>query len=512
MARYRLAVEDDQTDNANTSTDDGGSVGDDPVQQDDKIVIPDLKDLNVNEVAKAEHEIKKDLETQQQDMTEASIPEEQRTVALKDAQVDTQGLLTSLESLIKTMGNGRAADYHQARQADVYLKQVNKQNGLQTKYWYTVENFAAQARKARETEYMCEGFVDTLKEIWNACMRLVDKAIAWFKGFISKYFFTVKNDIEVSKDTMGEIKALDKINGEKIIPTDKKHWINSPELFMQLSIENTIPNLKTHFENVYQLSRTYSAIEKNFAPKFMEILEEHLEVLSKDGGSLAGFKSRFLPDAEAYTLTDQLLQLKQSGGNPTFNSEFNGEKALPGYGWMETIDMPGNFVIGYHTATVSQNPSLRNHLDTIMGLEFLRDWKIKCVRNTFAQTQDGWFPYGSAAELEEVTALQVKALRELETFEKNPDSVERVFQKLKAIAEKAKVQAAGVDPKKLDATGVESLKYVNTMVAAINTVISNLNYAIAEIGKYIRGVCLAWNYFLKLVKQEYIKAGAASRN
>jgi hypothetical protein len=303
---------------------------------------------------------------------------------------------------------------------------------------------------------------------------------------------------------MGELEALHKvIKDQKVVDND--HWINSPELFMHLSLGGKIPNLAEGFEYIYALAKTFRHVELQFAPNWIKMIEDSLPVLLDPEKHINQIPATIWPDPEAFTINDKTLPIRALNGTIYWENEYAGSRAAENMLWMRTVILPGNFSIGYMVDEQTQNKQSRATWTISSGLEALSQWKIKCARTTYDTVQDGWFPLMSLNEIRDITEMQVKALRELETFKNNPDGVERIMKRLQEVCDKAKTQAAGVDAGKLDAHGVEKLRYTNLIVSAITAIINNVNYAMAEIGKYVRAECLAWTHFLRMVKQEYLK-------
>lgn len=499
MGRFSYSREDEETATPENNDQITDSNEDKP---DNVITLPTEQDLNVNAVDLAQHELQAKLDASRKSDEKLLLPEEERQVALKDAEEESENVTAAMEALVGTCNDdGAPADFAMRNAVRVLLRTTQKYN-IKPKNEIKMESFKNKYTKRYDKfKPVMEGLMQVIINIWEAILKLVRRAKDWIKDFIRKIFFSTKNDIKKTEDRIDTIKKNRENKTKLDEPLNKENWIASPELHILLSIDNKIENNDTTpYMRILELSQLSARIDEAAYKELAETYEEYLKELDEEKNKGVSPTKTVYGEVEMFTIFDPVLMFDIK--NPTTAQEANGQKSDAGYSWIKSDMMPGEFRLAAHVSDLilpGGPPDGLGSATMIEHFQSFKSWKMIALTGEKTATS-GWFPFFTTDMLVAISEIMSKAGNHMLELEKSSKPIDKIFDAIAKISEDAIKRAKGIDiTDTTNTVNQERYIYNNDIIQSLKTIVETLRSTIGFVCVYVKQTHQAWNYFLDLV-------------
>lgn len=502
MARFSFIREDDTpTEDPKDTPEDTTQVtdsNDEPKDENVVNVLPDPSELNVSAVDLAQHELQAKIEEADKKNEELTLPEEDRQIALKDAQDESDNVTAAMEALAHTLQTSGAPDRWAMRYAVNTCHRLSQKYNISS-YGVKMENFKSYTKRHDQRQTVMEGLGQILRDIWESILKLVRRAKEWLKDFFKKLFFSTKGDISKTEDKMKSIKSTREKMDKSHEPMNKENWIASPELHICLSIDNKVaPGHIKAFQTITELSLIEQRIKENVYVETADGMQEYLKEM--DDANFTGDQDKcIINELSFFTVydPDKLMDVTKADKDDVAA----GEKAPPDFVWLKTDTLPGEFKLAFLVHKDIFNPSVYDNLGKEVFFQSYKNWKIKAINGEKTATS-GWFPFYTTDELEEISTILHKASTNMLALEKSTKNIDDVFDKVIDISNAAIKKAKEIDLGQANTASQYKYVYSNEVIQSLKTITETVRATLSAVSIYIKRTHQAWNYFLDLVEKK----------
>lgn len=495
-------------DDGGTESAEVGDSGTENTEEDKDIVFPDVGNLNVDKVAEV-----LDEESERKEQVDDAIEENRTLAAAVEAFADSMRL------------NGGAATASMVQLGDSVLKGAKARLGHhETSSGFAMEGFREKHQMRPTLANRCtvalESFGNFFKEVWEAIVKAIQRAIDWIKNVFRGFFGTVERSSKTTKELTSAIiknrntprwreyeKSAVGLLEYVTLSTDKKRFLT---LYGQLP-ENAIVEIysmkasapievvgaarnnngggitsEMMFERLFALSQIHEKYPQTFGDDFIKNLSEACDKLGK---------KETLANIPPLTIIHNVFP---DNPNLTF---FMNSTTYKG----KTPAKPENAM--YASELYLGDLKIFNEVQLFPAKNFeesvtvLGEWKFEAVTGGSEAQFDGWMPYMSDDNLKEFSENFIGLNRNLDSFEKTVDKMENFHSKLKKLAEEMVVNSTKHLQEQADAnspTNGRSQMFLD-ISKMINNVISNINVSLLKYSTHLAQVTIAWNAYLKEV-------------
>jgi hypothetical protein len=452
------------------------------------IVYPEIGNLNVDQV----DEVLREEQTESEQASQNALSE-------------TQQLIAAVESMVVSMRATGAVDPSMAASSVSFLIDCKRRLGYpDLRLNYTLEDFSA-GEPEKASLVALENYRTVIRQVWEALIQALVRALAWLKKAFLNFFYSVK---KTKEETLALSNAVITQRGDtktgaffvrrQTQIVDDSNYVSLPHHAAWLTHKGKQPG--DYSVDVYQDFKLSASHKPSYAEAFLSILE----VTKMHAAYQSAFGEKFVSemallcesivDDQAVDVSPELLDVSSLvAPNAYGDTNIPGKVAQPGLIYAINEGYLGDFII-----THLHNPNIDQHSTLEEGIKALGDWKAQ-LHYDKSTKHNGSLRFLTNEEITLTSKAVMEIENELFKYERTLDAMAESERELKKIAEAAAEVTLTQSKDYFSSSAPEGWKgqAMNSIIAAINSAVGNMNSSVFEQSRCAHTACNAWNAYLQ---------------
>lgn len=453
--------------------------------------LPVIGDLEVDKVYSEEEEAATVADNIESPVDDSMDTQEVTQDAVEEAVQANDELVAIAEALMEYAKTNGSIDYNTTKIAKISLEARKKQLMFKSaESNISLENFT-EIDKAKNIDVVLEGFMDVIRNIFQAIINAIKASIEAIKKFFTDYLFNIKNDIEFTKVITD--KVLKQRKDKTVKEYNKTNYIINSELSHRLLIDNKqVDSYAVEFTNILntidnKAEGGYSEFTHSFDDSFVKVINEEIDNKILQGNKPVNSILEFVP-------FNFISKNSHGTVNYTASKNYHGRSAKQHYTFYIQRTTLGDMVVIHEINDVFTR-GVKTGLNNLETLQAIRGWDINLIKAEVKGSNDGGIRYVDNHEIEATTKVVLDIFYSIQKFDTTIEKLNGFKLKLEAVAKAAANH--NLDPKSTQ--GADGIKIANAIVGAMTNVIKVMDKTTHQYIKYARSTGNMWSLYLKAV-------------